>query len=1051
MANLPVVSANAGLSYRFPIWSDSLFYPRNSIILFDLRDALGAGISDSDSDLVVTLTNSGDDAAFFMFIANEDINPGSGSPFSLGSWDPIPGALRQFIDIAASVSSVDDVEETLESGAYSITGGRRGKSILVKALKEGNGVSFVDSDGYITISSLNAELDSDLNAAIERIETLETSLGDSDSVVATLVKNTLSNLDSDRIAETVLKITVENLDSDAIMETVNKQTFYSYDSDDVVATINKQTLSNLDSDAIMLTVDKQTFYSYDSDDVVATIEKQTLTNLDSDTIVGSAKVAIDSEYIKEIVNGDYVRSHTIDSDTVLGLIDSDYVQSLVDSEFVIGIIDSDFLASAVSGPLSIRLDSEATRIAAINIRIDSEIELLEERDSELTAYFRNQHAPRFEQLSDIDVEYGTSISNATTPAADNLGVTGVVGFLHEGQNRLFLSLDSGHSFGVGERLYFDSDSNEHGDIISLNTIPAGLTVAYAEIQLNPAATTYLQGLISEYAGFNYGVITQSSLPVVYDKVVEDWNYFQRVGGVWSNVEYLTLDSDQTHANAVVRKSYVDNADSDLRKHILTQTEKTVAQLRDVNIHTPVEASPTLQTLFSSNTTNISFDSYFKYLTIAFSGVSSGDATSILQNVIEGHRYGFSTTSSALNPDVEVFVNRIYGFGRNNSAVGEGEIIFNLVDDSDGVEAVLRNLASVINQFTYADISSTIFNTVFVLSDITENFLLEYDISTEQFVSINKSELGSVDSDWVIRTAQEYGKVDSDYVLSVSNPQVDSDWVLSRLAELDSDEINALIVSRIENLADSDFIVMYVDEQIGDIPLDSDWVLRAIDSDKALLRSEILDSDQVKAIIDSDYLFNFITNIVDSEYTQSRVLDSDDIVSIAQAAVDSDYIQSLVDSDYVLSIVDSEFLTAVVTDPLRTEFDEQFDSEANRIFIIQNRLDSDETKLQSLQTQIDNDQVDSDWVLRTIDERNDSDINLLRGEILDSDNVKAIIDSDYILTSVNKNTFGSDGLDSETIFNTMIILADQANPPYDSDGGAPSVDDFDGRLFFGVYS
>jgi len=1023
MANLPVVSANAGLSYRFPVWNDDLYYPRNSIILFDLRDALGAGISDSDSDLIVTLTNSGDDAAFFMFIANEDINPNSGSPFALGSWDPIPGALRQFVDIAASVTSVDDVEETLEVDAFSLTGGRRGKSILVKALKAGAGVSFVDSDGYVTIQTNTASLDSDVAFLLNLVSSFDSELDLINRIVS--LESEGSGFDSDGILQAVVKNTLDNLDSDAIVRTIIKNTLSNLDSDRIAETVLKITVANIDSDAIMATVNKQTFYNYDSDDVVATINKQTLTNLDSDTIVSSAKVAIDSDFIKEIVNGDYVRSHTLDSDQVLGLIDSEYVQSLIDSEFIINIVDSDFLQNVVSSPLE--------------QRIDSEVRVLESRDSDLTAYFRNQHALRFEQLSDIDVEYGTSVSNATTPAADTLGVTGAVGFLHEGQNRLFLSLAGGHSFGIGERLYFDSDSNEHGDIISLNTIPPGLTNVYVEIQLNPAATTYLQGLISEYAGFDYGVITQTSLPVAYDKVIEDWNYFQRVNGVWSNVEYLTLDSDQTHANAVVRKSYVDNADSDLRKHILTQTEKTVAQLRDVNIHTPVQASSTLQTLFSSNTTNISFDSYFKYLTIAFTGVSSGDATSILQNVTEGHRYGFSTTSSASDPDVEVYVNRIYGFGLNGSAVDQGEIIFNLVDDSDAVEAVLRNLAATINQYTYADISSTIFNTVFVLSDITENFLLEYDITSDQFVSVNKSDLVQTD-------AEIQALIDSDYITEIVARWLDSDTIALIHDLYDSDYVTNMITADLNNALDN--------------VTDSDWVVR-------MINDRSVDSEEVQKIIDSDYLYNYIVNIVDSEYTQSRVLDSDDIVLIAQNAVDSDYIQSLVDSEYVLSIVDSDFLTAVVTDPLRTEFDNRFDSEAARIFTINSRLDSDTLVIQSLQSQIDNldltGDVDSDWVNRQIDAQ----------VHLDSDNVKAIIDSDYILTSVNKNTFGSTGgLDSDAVMNLIdsdyIVSTVDKNTPstgldsdaainlivtvqaFDSDGFTPSAADFNGRIFFAEY-
>jgi len=143
--------------------------------------------------------------------------------------------------------------------------------------------------------------------------------------------------------------------------------------------------------------------------------------------------------------------------------------------------------------------------------------------------------------------------------------------------------------------------------------------------------------------------------------------------------------------------------------------------------------------------------------------------------------------------------------------------------------------------------------------------------------------------------------------------------------------------------------------------------------------------------------------LDSDWVQTLFVipDSDDFVSSAKIAIDSEHIQSIVDSDYVVDIV-SRWI------------------DSDTIALIHDLYDSDYV-MTLINSNIDDaidSVVDSDWILRIINERNDSDINLLRSEILDSENVKAIIDSDYILTSVNKNTFGSDGLDSDTLYSSL---------------------------------
>jgi len=74
-------------------------------------------------------------------------------------------------------------------------------------------------------------------------------------------------------------------------------------------------------------------------------------------------------------------------------------------------------------------------------------------------------------------------------------------------------------------------------------------------------------------------------------------------------------------------------------------------------------------------------------------------------------------------------------------------------------------------------------------------------------------------------------------------------------------------------------------------------------------------------------------------------------------------------------------------------------------------------------------IDSDYILTSV---NKNTFGSTGG--LDSDAVTALIDSDYILTSVNKNTFGSTGgLDSDAV--TNLITENVTN---NLDGGTPST-------------
>ena len=165
------------------------------------------------------------------------------------------------------------------------------------------------------------------------------------------------------------------------------------------------------------------------------------------------------------------------------------------------------------------------------------------------------------------------------------------------------------------------------------------------------------------------------------------------------------------------------------------------------------------------------------------------------------------------------------------------------------------------------------------------------------ISSSIASAGALDSDAVTNL------IDSDYVAARSVGGVDSDWVLSRLAELDSDEINALIVERIENLADSDFIVMYVDEQIESIPFDSEWILSVANPQ--------VDSDWVRRLVssspDSEWVLNEIQKANAPILARLDAIEAALGINVAPPAlsVDSDTVAGTIvytqtDSDAVLT-------------------------------------------------------------------------------------------------------------------------------------------------------
>jgi len=137
--------------------------------------------------------------------------------------------------------------------------------------------------------------------------------------------------------------------------------------------------------------------------------------------------------------------------------------------------------------------------------------------------------------------------------------------------------------------------------------------------------------------------------------------------------------------------------------------------------------------------------------------------------------------------------------------------------------------------------------------------------------------------------------DSDYIQTQIDSLPDSDWVISRLAELDSDEINNIITDRIRNIPnDSEWVIMTINS-LSNPQVDSDWVLNQIPSNH-------LDSDYVLSVsnpqVDSDWVLNQIpSNIVDSDY----------VLGVSNPQVDSEWVTGLL-PDHFLDSEDAARLT-----------------------------------------------------------------------------------------------------------------------------------------------
>ena len=365
---------------------------------------------------------------------------------------------------------------------------------------------------------------------------------------------------------------------------------------------------------------------------------------------------------------------------------------------------------------------------------------------------------------------------------------------------------------------------------------------------------------------------------------------------------------------------------------------------------------------------------------------------------------------------------------------------NLILDSDGDVTIVSGLEIQDNAFL------TITNTNGAVSQIKIDSIqqlrvnFDSDLRTLSFREINPSLLidseifslalppvfeSLIDSDFIDR---QFAPVIS-RIAYLEDTHVDSDLLIRRLAELDSDEITNLISERMTNLADSEFVASYVnsiasrfadsewilariaeqthldsDWVLNQIPVnqvDSDWVIRTaqeygkVDSDfvnSQISAQSYLDSDDVKAIVDSDYIVSSARKVVDM-----TTVDSDDVAASVRITIDSDYIQAVIDKNSFGAgdgTVDSDFVNNQI----------KLASDSDLALI--------RTEISSLDL---SGNVDSDWVTARI--------NAI--STFDSETALSLIDSDYIQAVIDKNTFGTGSVDSDYVLSV-------ANPQVDSD-------------------
>jgi len=101
MAGIKSISSGIDV-FRFPQWSDEIFYARDSVVSYTSAQAQNG--SDSDSE------------ASRLYVAVKDVNPGSGAPnVALDKWGPLTQTNNDIANIVADLATSDSDLQELKS------------------------------------------------------------------------------------------------------------------------------------------------------------------------------------------------------------------------------------------------------------------------------------------------------------------------------------------------------------------------------------------------------------------------------------------------------------------------------------------------------------------------------------------------------------------------------------------------------------------------------------------------------------------------------------------------------------------------------------------------------------------------------------------------------------------------------------------------------------------------------------------------------------------------------------------------------------------------
>ena len=982
MANLPVAATNGSLSYRFPVYNENLFYPRNSVVMYNVENArTSESITDSDLALINQLTSNGTLPSFFIFLASVDIQPNSTEPFLNTDWTPIPGMINALSGVVYGVA--DAVENPDSDSATIATGLRRGNSITVRRLISRDGsVEFTQDSDYIDLTVTVSASQADTATALPNIFT-DSSPSASDLAAREAINefvfvDTLGSQDDPATRDSDLldglAVAIEEIISssdlvqqpDFVAAFQTALNFLETDNNSNQTIIGPVTFSNsgnaitVSNGRIVLQDGTQlrTNEITNATDVLngtVSLSQNRLTNVDDPT---AAQDAATKNYV-DTIQTDLINRINTDSDETALLArrldnkDSDLDARIDTLEFQVEVIedalDSDNTIFRQIGELlesstkaADDIDSESARISRIASTFDSDLAIFDIIDSLL---FRvGKH--------DSDLDSDTIILSSLRRDLDGVR-------------------DDLDSDGDDLRSVIRQSNSNTESISALEDADSDLDV---RLDSDSAKIQDLQEQINTLSGGS-----GASLSEILNRLDQDSD------------RLTLLDSDTTDLRPRVNEleAFVDsdsplflNRISVLENYRTTSTQKDSEHDSDI---------PAL------------------YRKIRLLGVSADSDSERLTN-------NLFTIYNRLNNDSDRIVD-------NDSDIDALRLDIDAIDqtfvrnqiDSDYINARVNLQDIVDSDEIQRIIDSDYINARVNLQDIVDSDEIQRIIDSEYInarvdlppSTDSEAVINLIDSDYI--NARVIAGTDSEAIINL----IDSEYIDARA--YDSDVFTSRLTAR--GIATSAGIVILqnlVDSEAGRV----DVLQRRIDSDEEVRTSlnvliDRIDSDEevrtnlnaLTVRIDSD-IPDFRTRINTNEANILVALGRPDSEwvsnTIVNSVLDSDYIQDQIDNA-LAAFDDSDFVMATAQYIVDSEIDNHVspridtlvgraNTDSDRIATLTARVDSDNevrTRVNALEVRADN---DSD---RIVD--NDSDIDALRTDVgaIDQTFVRNQLDSDFI--------------------------------------------------------